>query len=107
MGTATFSIGKYSRNRGSAAGTVMGEYVTGGAHTTSTSASNLTDGAAGAGSAITGVAGDVIRIQVDEAARINFGGTTATATAGHIIFASETAEFEIPTSGTISVIDVA
>lgn len=107
MGTATFSIGKYAVNRGSGAATVMGAYVTGGAHTTSTSASNLTDGAAGGGSAVTAVKGDVLRIQVDEAARINFGGTAATATAGHIIFASETFECEIPESGAISIIDVA
>lgn len=107
MGTATWSMGKPARIRGSAAPTIIGEYVDGGAHTTSTSASNLTDGAAGAGSAITAVAGDILRIQCDEAARINFGGVAATATSGHILYALETFEVEIPVSGAISIIDVA
>lgn len=103
MGTATFSISK----SGFINKNVRGEYVDGGAHTTSTSASNLTDGAAGSGDAITALRGDILTIQVDEAARVNFGGTAATATAGHILFAGETADIEIPAGGTISVIDVA
>lgn len=103
MGTATYSVAKAGFNNKR----VRSVLVTSGAHTTSTTASNLTDGAAGAGSAITGVRGDIITIQVDEAARIDFGGTAATATSGHIIFAAETADFEIPESGAISIIDVA
>lgn len=102
MGTATFSIckGGYKNNN------VRGRLVTSGAHTTSTTVSSLTDGAAGAGSAITANQGDILTIQVDEAARVQFGGVDATATSGHIIFASETADFEISGSGTIRIIDV-
>ncbi|QDP48379.1 MAG: hypothetical protein Tp118SUR00d2C21406231_73 [Prokaryotic dsDNA virus sp.] len=107
MGTATFSIAKYGRNRGSAAGTVRGEYVDGGAHTTSTTGSNLTDGAAGAGSAITGVVGDVLTIVMDEAARVQFGGVAATATSGHIVPANIPVDLEISASGAISVADIA
>lgn len=103
MGTATFSVSKYGVNSKA----VRGGYVTGGAHTTSTTASSLTDGAAGGGSAITMVKGDVLTIQVDEAARIRFGGNTATATAGHILFADETADIEADASGAVSIIDVA
>lgn len=107
MGIATWSMGKPARIRGSAAPTIIGEYIDGGAHSTSTTASNLTNGAAGAGSAITAVAGDILRIQCDEAARVMFGGETATASVGHILFALETFEVEIPESGTVSIIDVA
>ena len=107
MGTATYDIAKYGKERRNGAATVIGELVTSGAHTTSTSASDLTDGAAGAGNAGYGIAGDVIHIQVDENARIAFGGTDATATAGHILFANTSRDIEIPVSGAISVIDVA
>lgn len=103
MGTATFSISK----PGHVAPVVRGRLVTSGAHTTSTTASNLTDGAAGAGSAIDANRGDILTIQVGEAARVKFGGETATATDGLIIYASETADLEISGSGTISIIDVA
>ena len=107
MGTATFDIARLSRQRGSGAGTVIGALVTSGAHTTSTTASSLTDGAAGAGSAITAVKGDVLHIQGDEAMRVAFGGSTATATLGHILFATESRSIEVPTTGAISIIDVA
>lgn len=103
MGTATFSISRY----GDVHGNVRGRLVTSGAHTTSTSASNLTDGAAGAGDAITAEKGTVLTIQVDEAARVMFGGVAATATLGQIVFANETADLEISGTGTISIIDVA
>ena len=103
MGTATFSIS----TTGQVNPNVRGRYVTGGAHTTSTSASNLTDGAAGGGSAVSAVKGDILTIQVDEAARVLFGGETATATAGLIVYASETADLEITANGAISIIDVA
>ena len=103
MGNATHSISK----AGKVNPRVRGRLVTSGAHTTSTTASNLTDGAAGAGTAITANEGDILTIQVNEPARIAFGGETATATYGHITFADETAEFEIPASGAISIIDVA
>lgn len=107
MGTATFDISKYGHNRGQGAGTTPGEFVTSGAHTTSTTASSLTDGAAGAGSAITAVRGDVLHIQGDEDMRIRFGGTAATATAGMILFANTPRDIEISASGAISIIDVA
>jgi hypothetical protein len=103
MGTATFSIskpGQVNRN-------VRGRYVTGGAHTTSGTASNLTDGAAGGGSAVSANKGDILTIQGTEAMRVLFGGETATATDGMIVFAVETADLEITASGTISIIDVA
>lgn len=103
MGTATFSISKV----GQVTDNVRGRLVTSGAHTTSTAASSLTDGAAGAGAAVSANKGDVLTIQVDEAARVKFGGETATATDGLIVFASETADLEITASGAISVIDVA
>lgn len=107
MGTATFSVAKYGTTRGSGPAALAGEYVTGGAHTTSTTASSLTDGAAGAGSAITAIRGTAIYIVGDEAMRIAFGGDTATATSGHYIPASTPREFEIPASGAVSIIDVA
>lgn len=103
MGAAIFSISKTGQPNKN----VRGAYVTGGAHTTSTSATSLTDGAAGSGSAVTGVAGDTLTIQVDENARIKFGGGTATATDGLIIFANETTDLEISETGTIRIIDVA
>ena len=103
MGTAVYSVCR----SGHVNPNVRGKYVTGGAHTTSTSASNLTDGAAGAGNAISLNRGDILTIQVDEAARVQFGGVAATATAGHIIFASETADIEASADGTVSIVDVA
>lgn len=107
MGTATFDITKYAKIRGTGAASVCGELVDSGAHTTTTIASNLTNGAAGAGSAITAVKGDVLHIQADEAMRVAFGGVAATATSGHVLFASESRDIEIPESGLISLIDVA
>lgn len=103
MGTATFSISKPSKS----GAPVRGRLVTSGAHTTSTTASSLTDGAAGAGSAVTASRGDVLHIKVDEDARLAFGGDTATATLGHILFANEARDIEIPESGAISIVDVA
>ena len=103
MGTATYSVCR----SGHVNSNVRGKYVTSGAHTTSTTASNLTDGAAGAGNAISLNRGDVLTIQVDEAARVMFGGVAATATVGHIIFASETADIEASADGAVSIIDVA
>jgi len=106
MGTATFDICRYGSN-GSDSSVPSGRLTTSGAHTTSTSATNLTNGAAGGGTAISAVEGDVLHIQGDEAMRLAFGGTAATATLGHVIFAGETRYIEIPASGTISIIDVA
>lgn len=102
MGTAVFSISKPPIN----GAPVRGTLVASGAHTTTTTASNLTDGAAGAGAAVTGKRGHILTIQVDEQARVMFGGT-ATATVGQILFAGETADLEISGGGAISIIDVA
>lgn len=107
MGTASWHIVHPATNRGAGADSVEGEYVTSGAHTTSTSASNLTDGAAGAGSAITAVKGDRLVITGDEAMRLRFGGVAATASAGLYIPASTLKFFEVSASGTVSIIDVA
>lgn len=107
MGTANFDITKYARNRGLGAGTVPSDLVDSGAHTTSTTASNLTNGAAGAGDAVVGVKGDVLHIEGSEAMRVSFGGVAATASSGHYLAASLARDIEIPVSGAISIIDVA
>ena len=104
MGTATFDIcqsGSFNKN-------VRGAFVTSGAHTTSTTASSLTDGVAGGGSAVDAKAGDVLTIVVDEPARLRFGdGNIATATAG-ILLTADVAEFiEISHPGAISIVDIA
>lgn len=108
MGTATFDISKYGRNRGSGAASVAGELVTSGAHTTSTTASALTDGAAGAGSAVNAPVGSVLHIAASEEMRVAFGGATATATSGHVIAGDGSyRDIEVPAGGAISIIDVA
>ena len=106
MGTATFDITKYGKNRGSAAGTVAGALVTSGAHTTSTTVSSLTDGAAGSGSAINAAVGTVLRIVGTEAMRVSFGGVDATASLGHYLEPDVARDIEIPAAGTIRIIDV-
>lgn len=103
MGAVTFSISKVSRS----GAPVRGALVASGAHTSSTSASNLTDGAAGAGSAVTPRAGDVLTLRVDETARVAFGGEAATATSGQIVFADETTDLEVSGTGLVSIVDVA
>ena len=103
MGTATFSITKSGYTNKN----VAGRLVTSGAHTTSTSVSSLTDGAAGGGTAISAVKGDILTIKPDEDQRVQFGGEDATATLGHILFADETRDLEISGDGTIRIIDVA
>lgn len=107
MGTVNFHLTKYGRNRGLGAGTVAGELVTSGAHTTSTSASNLTDGAAGGGSAITAPVGTVLSLRCDEDARVQVGGVAATASSGYDLQADVRLDIEISVGGTVSVIDVA
>jgi hypothetical protein len=107
MGTARWDAAKYGRNRGSAAGTVIGELHASGNHTTSTTASNLTDGAAGGGSAVTFPVGLVLHITCDELARVVLGGGTATATVGFLLQPDIAREIEITDSGTVSVIDEA
>lgn len=103
MGDVTFSISKLS-DKGK---NLRGRYVDGGAHTTSTSASNLTDGAAGAGSAISANRGDVLTFRNSSNCRVMFGGEQATATYGHVCYADETNDIEVSGKGEISVIDLA
>jgi hypothetical protein len=103
LGTATYSIcrvGLTSQN-------VAGRFVTSGAHTTSTTVSSLTDGAAGAGTAVDVGPGDILTIRGDEDMRVMFGGVDATATLGHIVFANETTSIEVSGAGTVRIIDVA
>lgn len=101
MGTASFSVGKYGRHLSAP---LLGTDVkTSGAFTTSTAAANLED----AGGDITLAAGDVIQIHADEAMRVRFGGTSATASTGHYIPAGAQVEFECADPGFVSIIDVA
>jgi hypothetical protein len=103
MGTASFSVGKYARIRGSGPATVMSSNVrTSGAYTTG-AASNLED----AGGDIILASGEVLQIHADEAMRIRFGGVAATVSTGHYIPAGAQVEFECNDPGTVSIIDVA
>jgi len=105
MGTASFSVGKYARIRGTGAASVMSSNLrVSGAYTTSTSASNLEDSTA---TDVTLSSGEVLQIHADEAMRIRFGGVAATASTGHYIPAGIQAEFEVNDPGLVSIIDVA
>jgi hypothetical protein len=84
-----------------------GEFAASGNHTSSTTASNITDGAAGAGSAVTASVGQVLNITCDELARVQIGGGTATATGSHLLQAGVARQIAITASGTVSVIDEA
>lgn len=104
MGIATFSTTRPARNRGSAAGTILnGEVITSGAHTSSTSASNIEDAS---GDIVMSV-GQIIQVHADEAMRIMFGSVAATASVGHYIPAGEQREYECNAGGFVSIIDVA
>ena len=104
MGTASFSVSKYGRNRGSGAGTVISSSLrTSGAYTTSTSASNLED----AGGDIIMGQGEVLQVYSDEAMRIRFGDVAATASTGIYIPAGSQREIECNDPGLVSIIDVA
>ena len=104
MGTARFDLAYLGKARG---GNVIGRLHTSGNHTTSTSASNLTDGAAGSGSAVTAPVGAILRIVCDEIARVQVGGVAATATSGYLLEPDVARDIEISESGTISIIDEA
>jgi hypothetical protein len=104
MGTASFVVTKYATNRGSGAASIMSSDLrTSGAHTTSATASNIEDAS---GDIILGP-GEVIRIHADEAMRVRFGGTAATASTGFYIAAGESIDLECNNPGTVSAIDVA
>lgn len=103
MGTALWSVSKSGYTNQN----VAGRYVDGGATTTSTTGTDLDNGAAGGGTDITANKGDILTIVMDEAARVMFGGETATQTAGHIIPADIPVNLEVSGSGKISVCDIA
>jgi hypothetical protein len=107
MGTVRWDAAKYGRVRGSAAATVIGEFHASGNTTSSTSAANLDDGAAGSGSEITFPVGIVLHLTCDELARVVIGGGTATATSGFLLQPDVAREIEITDAGTVSVIDEA
>ena len=107
MGTATFDLCHYAVSRGNGAATIPGELLTSGAHTTSTSASDLTDGAAGGGSAISAPRGAILYVVGDEDMRVAFGGDTATASAGHYVPADTGRYIEVPAAGAVSIVDIA
>lgn len=107
MGTVRWDAGKYGRNRGQGAATVVGEYYNGGNHTSSTTASNITDGAVGDGDEITFPVGVVLNISCDELARVRIGGVAATATSGFLLQAGVARDIEITTPGKVSIIDEA
>jgi len=103
MGTVSYDIcesGTFNKN-------VRGALVVSGAHTTSTTSSSLTDGAAGAGSAVDGKVGCILTIVGDEDMRLKFGGATPTASDGIMIFADTVTYLEIPHPGAINLRDVA
>lgn len=105
MGTLSFHVTKYGKNRGSGAGSVQSSnYRVSGAFTTSTTAANLTDSTA---APVQLGAGEVLSMLADEAMRIRCGGTAATATNGIYIPANVPVDIECDNPGTVSVIDVA
>lgn len=103
MGTVRWDLAAAGRG----ADARPGRFIVSGNHTSSTSASNLTDGAAGGGSAVTAPVGTVLRVVCDELARVRIGGVAATATSGFLLQAGVAREIEITDAGTISVIDEA
>lgn len=102
MGTASWDLSQ----TGSFNNNVRGRLIASGAHTTTTTGSNLTDGAAGAGTAVEAKAGDILTILIDEQARLVQGGGTATATLGQILDVG-VSYVEISHPGTLSVCDIA
>lgn len=103
MGTASFSVGRYARNKGSGPATVLSSNIrTSGAFTTSTTAASLAD----AGGAVTMSSGEVLQVHADVAMRVWFNGT-ATASTGHYIPAGAQVEFECNDPGAVSIRDVA
>ncbi len=107
MGTARWDLSTPAKGRGGGAPTIFGAFHASGNHTTSITASNLTDGAAGAGSVVTAPVGTILRVTCDELARVVIGGGTATATSGFLLTPDDVRDIEIGTAGTISIIDEA
>ena len=104
MGTASFSVGKYAKSRGTGGTNVLSSDTrTSGAFVTSGTAANIEDAS---GDIEMGL-GEVLQVHADEAMRVVFGGTAATASTGLYIPASTQVEIECGNSGTVSIIDVA
>ena len=104
MGTASFTVTKFNKSRGTGSGIIASaEIRTSGVHATTGTASNVQ---ADGGDLIM-AAGEVFQIHADAAMRVAFGGTAATTTTGHYIPAGAQVEFEVsdPTTGTVSAID--
>lgn len=101
MGTASFSVGE--TDSASPSGAMASTVITSGAFTTSTTAANIEDATAD----ISMKNGQVLRVHADEAMRVRFGGTAATASTGHYIPAGVDREFICREPGTVSIIDVA
>lgn len=98
MGTLSWSVtesGRLNKNVQSS------RHVASGAFTTSPSAANVTG--------LSPSVGDVVVVHADEAMRIGFGATAATASTGHYLAAGAHREFEISPNdaGAVSAIDVA
>lgn len=105
MGTFSFHVTRYGKNRGSGAATVQSsDYRVSGAFTTSTTATNLTDSAS---ATVSLGAGEVLVCFADEAMRIRLGGTAATASNGIFIPANTVIDVECCNPGTVSVVDIA
>ena len=105
MGTANFHVGTYARTRGAGAASIASTNVrVSGAHTTTTSASTLTDSTA---TAVTLASGEVIKITPSVAMRVRFGGVAATATTGIYLASGESEWLECDNPGTVSIIDLA
>ena len=98
MGTASYSVGRYAPSRGQAPALLSSDVVAFGAHTTTTSASNIASLSVGYG--------QVLRVHADEAMRVAVN-STASASNGHYIAAGTTIELECHNAGAVSLIDVA
>lgn len=104
MGTASFDVSKYGKNRGTAGGQVISSDIRlSGAFGTSTTAANMED----ASGDIILAHGDVLTVFADEAMRVAFGGTAATASTGFYIAAGTQRNIECNNPGTVSIRDVA
>lgn len=100
MGIVSFSAEKFGP-----ASSVRGALVSSGSHTSAGTASNLTDGASGGGSAVTFIAGDVLTIFTDTALWLAQGDQAAAASDGHYVPANIPTNLSIYATGTISVIE--
>ena len=103
MGTASFHVGTYARTRGNGAASIASTNVrVSGAHTTSGTASALTDSTA---AAVTLASGEILKIHASVAMRVRFGGIAATATTGIYLDAGDTEWLECDDPGAVSIID--